>query len=115
MDKDLISEVTLADIWPALKQLGCIELRVNGRTILAEGVDDIFFGQPFYEEMCSKLSEAQDQEIARWENYSFRVTHIDIKIVDFHHCIAEVTGYHDDGVDAALYADLDVDKEPDKA
>ena len=91
------SDMTLYDLWEGLKAMNCVELRVNGKTLISEAALDIYFGQPEYDSMCSKLLAMEDKELEQWKDYSFRVTDASIQVVDGHHTIASVIGYYEDG------------------
>ena len=98
------SEILLRDIWPKLCDLGIIELRINGYTEWSDNALDLFFGRKDYDEMCDFYNkESEKMFMEEFEN--FRVTDIKIKIVMFHHCIADVEGYYLD----MLEEDLDED------
>ena len=88
------TEVTINDIWPKLKELGLIELRINNRMVWSDDALNPLYNHPNYVELIAAYNQAAEKEI--FENYkNFRVTNIAIEIVEFHHCIADVKGYYD--------------------
>jgi len=93
-----ISELTIKDIWPRLCELGIIELRINNRTIWADSALDMLSGKDYYEKVINDYAKEVDEYIEDWYS-NFRVTAIDIKIVDFHHCIAAIDGYFEENIE----------------
>lgn len=90
---DETSEVTIRDIWPKLCDLGLIEMRVNGTTVWSDHVLDCMFGRADYDELVADYNKRSENELLGDLYGNFRVTDIKIKIVGFHHCVADVYGY----------------------
>ena len=90
------SEVTIKEVWPHLCESGICELRINDRTVWSDSALDVLADKEYYDKACDDYLKCTEEELLgdRWKN--FRVTHIDIKIVDFHHCVADVKGYFED-------------------
>ena len=90
------SEVTIKEVWPHLCELGICELRINDRTIWSDCIMDCMFDRDDYDNLCIDYLKRAEEELLGewWEN--FRITEINIKIVDFHHCIADIKGYYED-------------------
>ena len=91
-----ISEVTIKEVWPHLRELGVCELRINDRTIWSDFVLDVLAEKEYYDKACNDYLKCAEEELFGdwWKN--FRITEINIKIVDFHHCIADIKGYYED-------------------
>jgi len=93
------SEVTIKDLWPKLCELGIVELRINNRTVWSDGVMDCMFGRDDYDELNTDyLKRAEEELLGEWYD-SFRVTSVNINVVDFHHIVADVTGYYEETED----------------
>lgn len=90
------SEVTIKDVWPKLCELGIIELRINNRTVWAENALDVFCTREDYTELIKNYLKLAEDDLLSERYEDFRVTSIKIKVVDFHHCIADIFGYYDD-------------------
>ena len=90
------SEVTIKEVWPHLCELGICELRINDRTIWSDFALDVLADKEYYDKACNEYLKCAEEELLGdwWKN--FRVTNINIKIVDFHHCIADIKGYYED-------------------
>lgn len=91
----LTSEVTIKDIWPKLCSLGLIELRINDRTVWSDSVLDCLARRLDYTDIEADYRKRAEEELLGDWYKNFRVTAINIKIVDFHHCVADVSGYYD--------------------
>ena len=91
-----ISEVTIEEVWPHLCELGVCELRINDRTIWSDFALDVLADEEYYHKACNDYLKCAEEELLGdlWKN--FRITNINIKIVDFHHCIADIKGYYED-------------------
>lgn len=90
------SEVTIKEVWPHLYKLGICELRINDRTIWSDFALDVLTGKEYYNKACNEYLKCAEEDLLGewWED--FRITEINIKIVDFHHCIADIKGYYED-------------------
>ena len=90
------SEVTIKEIWPHLCELGICELRINDRTVWSDFALDVLADKEYYHKACNDYLKCAEEEILGdwWKN--FRITNINIKIVDFHHCVADIKGYYED-------------------
>lgn len=89
-----VSEVLIKDVWPKLCGLGVEELRINGKTAWSDNVMDVMYGREDYSDLVSDYLKRAEK--ALYEDYSnFRVTNINITIIDFHHCVADITGYYE--------------------
>jgi len=93
---DDVSEVTIRDIWPKLCDLGLIELRVNGTTAWSDHVMDCMFGRADYDELVVDYRKRAEKDLLGPLYEKFRVTDIKIKVVAFHHCVADVYGYFEE-------------------
>ena len=89
------SEILFSDIWPKLVDLGIIELRVNDYTEYSDSALDVFYGKPYYQDMCADYWKAMEEDILNRFKH-FHVQGIEIKVVEFHHTIADVYGYFDE-------------------
>ena len=91
-----ISEVTIKEVWPHLCELGICELRINDRTIWSDSVLDALADKEYYHKVCNEyLKDTEEELLGEWWK-NFRITNINIKIVDFHHCVADIEGYYED-------------------
>ncbi len=91
----ITSEITFKDIWPRIYTLGLIELRINDRTVWSDSVLDCMSGRPDYDDIYKDYLNRAEEELDSDRYKNFRVTAVNIKIVDFHHCVADVYGYYD--------------------
>ena len=100
-----ISEVTIKEVWPHLCELGICELRINDRTIWSDSAIDVLADKEYYHKACNEYLKCTEEELLGgwWKN--FRITKINVKIVDFHHCVADIGGYYED-----MKEDLDNDR-----
>ena len=90
-----ISEVTVKDVWPHLCALGLIEVRINNRTVWSDSALDVFVGKDYYNTITNDYFDCVKEELfSEWYD-NFRITDINIKIIDFHHCVADITGYYE--------------------
>lgn len=90
-----ISEITIKEVWDKLYELGIIELRINDRIAWSDHAMDCMFGRKDYHDLVSDYNKrAIDELLSDWYK-NFRVTDIKIKIVEFHHCVADVYGYYE--------------------
>lgn len=81
-------------IWTGLKDLGVIEVRVNGYTEYSDHAVDCFYGHEDYIKISDEYQiRAEHDLLEGFKDYNF--TDLSIKIVEDHHCIAELTGYYD--------------------
>lgn len=96
------SEVMIKDIWPMLCGLGLVELRINGYTVWSDHVMDCMFGREDYSELEADYRRRAEAELLGEWYEAFRVTDINIKVVEFHHAIADVTGYYEDTEDTVV-------------
>ena len=90
------SEVTIKEVWPHLCELGICELRINDRTVWSDFALDVLADKEYYHNICSDYLKCVEEELFFFFLKNFRVTNINIKIVDFHHCIADIKGYYED-------------------
>ena len=96
-------------IWTGLKDLGVIEVRVNGYTEYSDHAVDCLFGQENYKKIYAEyLIRAERDLFENFKDYDF--TDLKITIVEDHHCIAELIGYYDgdfedEGDDDGVLAD----------
>lgn len=78
-------------IWTGLKDLGVIEVRVNGYTEYSDRAVDCFYGHEDYKKIYDEyLIRAERDLLENYKDYEFY--DVQIKIVEDHHCIAELTG-----------------------
>lgn len=87
-----VSELTIQEVWPHLCELGVVELRVNNRTVWSDFALDAFAEKDYYKTIVNDYQNCAEAYLNDWYS-NFRVTAIDIKIVDFHHCVANIEGY----------------------
>ena len=87
-----MSEITIKDIWPYLKEMGIVELRIDNRTIWSDFALDPLADKDYYSKACNDYLKCVEEYLDDWYA-NFRVIAIDIKIVDFHHCVANIEGY----------------------
>lgn len=91
-----LSELTIKEVWPHLCALGICEVRINNRTVWSDFALDVLAGKEYYSQACREyLGCAEEDLLGEWYE-NFRITSIDIKVVDFHHCIAAIEGYYED-------------------
>lgn len=90
-----MSEITIKDIWPHLKEMGIVELRIDNRTVWSDFALDALAEKDYYKKAINDYLDCAEEYLNDWYA-NFRVTAIDIKIVDFHHCIANIEGYFED-------------------
>ena len=91
-----ISEVTIKEVWLHLCELGICELRINDRTVRSDFALDVLADKEYYHNICSDYLKCAEEELFGDWLKNFRVNNIDIKIVDFNHCIADIKGYYED-------------------
>lgn len=83
-------------IWTGLKDLGVIEVRVNGYTEYSDHAVDCFYGHEDYTKIYDEYQiRAERDLLENFKDWDF--TDLKITIVEDHHCIAELTGYVDGG------------------
>lgn len=90
------SEVTIKEVWPKLCELGLVELRINGYTVWSDHVLDCMFGRDDYSKLTEDYRKRAEEELLSELYEPFRITDIQIKVVEFHHIVADVVGYYKD-------------------